>query len=599
MDGVDADYPLCDERTLENAIDRYCWDDNGTYADLISILQAVSTIRKGGRKREANKPDSRGTKLRQIEDSIANLDNRQSRAVIETVEGVQRIRGLAGSGKTIVLALKAAYLHAQHPEWKIAVTFNTRSLKGQYRRLINTFYIEQTNEEPDWENLQIIQAWGAPGGGERNGIYYTFCARHDCEYLDFMTARGRFGQTDVFSFVCEKALQDMKTEQPVYDAVLVDEAQDFSSAFLRLCYELVKEPKRLIYAYDELQSLNRQSLPSPEQIFGRHPNGTPRVTFTSSGNGGPQQDIILEKCYRNSKHALVTAHALGFGIYRNPDPGIGTGLIQMFEQNALWGEVGYSVADGKLADGERVILERTLSSSPKFLYTHSDPEDLILFKVFDSVEEQNAWVVDQIRFNLENDELRPDDIIVINPDPVATQRAVSPIRAQLYELGVPSHTAGVNTSPDIFFDSKSVAFTGIYRAKGNEAAMVYVINAESCFESFGDTARVRNQLFTAITRSKAWVRVLGVGSQMQGLIDEFSKVKENQFKLNFVYPTSEQRKSLTIVNRDMSSEEKKKVKQGKTSANDLIDALESGKMYVEDLTPDQRERLRKLLGEGS
>ena len=36
----------------------------------------------------------------------------QGRAVIETVEGVQRIRGLAGSGKTIVLALKAAYLHA-------------------------------------------------------------------------------------------------------------------------------------------------------------------------------------------------------------------------------------------------------------------------------------------------------------------------------------------------------------------------------------------------------------------------------------------------------------------------------------------------------
>ena len=31
----------------------------------------------------------------------------QSKAVIETVDGVQRIRGLAGSGKTIVLALKA------------------------------------------------------------------------------------------------------------------------------------------------------------------------------------------------------------------------------------------------------------------------------------------------------------------------------------------------------------------------------------------------------------------------------------------------------------------------------------------------------------
>ena len=92
--------------------------------------------------------NSRGAKLKRLEDSIATLDNRQSRAVIETVNGVQRIRGLAGSGKTIVLALKAAYLHVQHPDWRIAVTFNTRSLKGQFRRLINNFSVEQAGEEP-------------------------------------------------------------------------------------------------------------------------------------------------------------------------------------------------------------------------------------------------------------------------------------------------------------------------------------------------------------------------------------------------------------------------------------------------------------------
>lgn len=43
---------------------------------------------------------------------MANLDNQQSKVVIETDDGVQRIRGLAGLAKTIVIALKAAYLHA-------------------------------------------------------------------------------------------------------------------------------------------------------------------------------------------------------------------------------------------------------------------------------------------------------------------------------------------------------------------------------------------------------------------------------------------------------------------------------------------------------
>ena len=51
--------------------------------------------------------------------------------------------------------------------------------------------------------------------------------------------------------------------------MLVDEAQDFSSAFLRLCHTILCEPKRLMYAYDELQNLSGESLSSPEDVFGR------------------------------------------------------------------------------------------------------------------------------------------------------------------------------------------------------------------------------------------------------------------------------------------------------------------------------------------
>lgn len=310
----DEDYPLCNEHDLESVIEGLSWDKPEYYTKLVSVLQAISTIRKGKKKREIVNPQSRAAKLKQLEDSIANLDNRQSKAVIETVEGVQRIRGLAGSGKTIILALKAAYLHAQHPEWKIAVTFNTRSLKGQFKQLINTFYIEQTSEEPDWDNLQIIHAWGASGGGERNGIYYTFCCSNNVGYNDYLSARNKYGSNDPFGKVCESALSEAQKINELYDAILVDEAQDFSPSFLRMCYEMLKAPKRLVYAYDELQNLRLQSLPSPDIIFGLLSNGKPKVEFVYDENGNSNQDIILEKCYRNSRPALVTAHALGFGI---------------------------------------------------------------------------------------------------------------------------------------------------------------------------------------------------------------------------------------------------------------------------------------------
>jgi superfamily I DNA and RNA helicase len=590
-------YPLCNDNNLTIEIDKLNWDAPSYYEDLVSVLQAISTIRKGKKKRDISNPESRGAKMRSLEDSIANLDNRQSRAVIETVEGVQRIRGLAGSGKTIVLALKAAYLHAQHPDWKIAITFNTRSLKGQLKQLINTFYIEQTSDEPDWENIQIIHAWGAAGGGESNGIYYTFCSINNVEYLDYSSARSKFGIVDPFGGVCNKALEEADNYTQIYDAILVDEAQDFSPSFLFMCYEMLKEPKRLVYAYDELQNLRLQSLPSPEIIFGTSTGGVPRVSFSSSKNGKPEQDIILEKCYRNSRPTLVTAHALGFGIYRKARNEKESGLVQMFEHSSLWNDIGYVAKDGRIEDGMHVVLSRTHHSSPEFLEKHSHIDDLIIFQAFDTQEQQDEWVAQQIKSNLKNDELRPDDIIVINPNPLTTKKLVAPIRTKLFNLGIDSHTAGVDTNPDVFFktDCDSVSFTGIHRAKGNEAAMVYVINAQTCFSSSFDMAKIRNQIFTAITRSKAWVRVVGVGINMQGIISEFETTKDHNFVLDFIYPTIAQRKHMNVVNRDMSEAEKAKIKKSKGDFLELLMEIESGQIYLEDLGDEYIERLRSLL----
>lgn len=598
IEEIDREYPLVNSKLMFDVLKNYNWNKSEYYEDLVSVLQSISTIRKGRKRRVVEKSQSRGFKLKALEDSIANLDNRQSKAVIETVDGVQRIRGLAGSGKTIVIALKAAYLHAQYPDWKIVVTFNTRSLKGQLKQLINTFYIEQTNEEPNWENLQIMHAWGAPGGGEKNGVYYTFCLENNVEYYDYINARRKYGINDPFGETCKTALLESKNNiKETYDAILVDEAQDFSVSFLRMCYEMLKAPKRLVYAYDELQNLRLQSLPSPEEIFGNHTNGTPRVKFYEESEGKPQQDIILEKCYRNSRPALVTAHSLGFGIYRQQENANEPNLVQMFEQNSLWEDVGYKVIDGKLEDGCHVVLSRTNESSPKFLEQHSSIDDLIIFKSFKSKEDQDLWVSEQIEKNLKEDELRADDIIVINPNPITTKEAVGPIRRMLFEKRIKSHTAGVDTTPDIFFyeNDESIAFTGIYRAKGNEAAMVYVINSDTCYDATFELAKNRNQLFTAITRSKAWVRVLGVGENMDNLIKEYEQTKEHNFELDFIYPDKAQREKMNIINRDMSSEEKKRIEKSKYDLSKLIKELESGEIFIEDLGEEDLEKLKLLL----
>jgi len=583
----DNDHSVCNADNLISTIEGLDDFDPEIFHSLVSVIQAISTLRRGRKKRDLQNLNSRGAKIKALEASIANLDSQQSAAVVETYEGVQRIRGLAGCGKTIVLALKVAYLHARHRDWLIAVTFNTRSLKKQFENLITTFVLEQANEEPDWERIRILNAWGAPGGTDRTGIYYEFCRDHGVEYLDFGSAKNRFGSDKAFEGSCEIALQSVKQFAPKYDAILVDEAQDFAPNFLLLCYEYLKEPKRLVYAYDELQNLGNRSLPPVEEIFGKNADGAARVVIHPPEEGKPKQDIILDTCYRNSRPVLSTAHALGFGIYRN------NGLVQIFENKNLWFDIGYQENDGDIRDGELVTLSRTPKSSPEFLEKHSPVEDLIQFEVFETVEAQTAWLVAEIKRNLTEDELIPDDIVVINPDPLKTKDAVGEARRTLMQMGINSNLAGVTTIADVFTEPGTVTFTGIFRAKGNEAAMVYVINAQDCFEAFlpRDVARVRNRLFTAITRSKAWVRVLGVGKAMSALKEEFEKAKQENFSLRFVYPTEEERKTMMTVNRDMSKAEQDRSNKRRTNFADIIESLDSGESFIEDY-PD--ELVRKL-----
>lgn len=553
------------------------------YNLVVSTIQSLTNIRGKRAQRATEKDNSKAAILNRLDDSIANLDARQSSAVIETIEGIQRIRGLAGSGKTIILALKVAYLHASEKDWNIAVTFNTRSLKGMFERLINTFYIDQTGEEPDWNKIHILHAWGSAGDTNR-GIYYEACINSGAEYLDFGVAKYKFGYDNAFDGACKSALEYIENKKvtlvPTYDAILIDEAQDFSGSFLKLCHLLLTDQKRLVYAYDELQTLDEKTLPSPEELFS---------TELTNIDGQPKKDIILEKCYRNSRQILTAAHSLGFGIYTDDNH-----LVQMFDNSSLWSDIGYAVTDGELQEGSMVQLERTRESSPEFLENHSPEDDLIQFKSWPDNETQEEWIVSEIEKNITEDDLRPEDIVVINPNPLTTRDSVGAIRSKLLAKGIDSSLVGVSSSRDTFTSAGKVSFTGIHRAKGNEAGIVYIINAHYCYKGSG-LAKKRNILFTAMTRAKAWLRVSGVGDSMIGLHGEFTRLRENDYKLKFTYPTKEEREHLRLINRDLSTEEKRIFNKKKAEIERSIESLNKGEITIDDLSDEALANLRNLL----
>ena len=558
------------------------------YQRLVQAIQAITKL-KSRPPRTVKNEKSKGAILNEVEKSISNLDRQQSKAVIETADGIQRIRGLAGSGKTIVLALKVAYLHSKYPEWNIGVTYYTRSLRNQFIELITKFTIEHKNEEPDWNKVKIQQAWGS---SKDSGFYYEFCTLNNVEYLDYDMAKNKYGYSpNLVDLISAKAISEAEATKEIYDVILIDEAQDFSESFLRLCYKMLKPAskenlynKRLIYAYDELQKLNdTNSLGNPKEIF-------PGIDFENKENK-PKQDIILEVCYRNSAPVLVTAHALGFGIYRENDQ-----LVTMFRDKELWKDVGYKVDEGQLEFGKKVVLKRDNKSSPEFLTQKIKTSEIIKFKSFSSFPNQYKYIADSIEKNLKEDELSHRDIVVIHPNALKAKNELANIRSLLFQKGIESHLAGVSTSPDDFFVNNSIAFTSIYRAKGNEAAMVYIVDSQFCFGGL-ELIKKRNTLFTAITRSKGWVRVVGVGEAMIKLQQEFKRVQENKYRLKFKYPTPKEMETLNVLHRDLTEADKKAISDSEKEAQNLISKLRNQRVHLEDLPKETIDELRKLLND--
>lgn len=548
---------------------------------LHAALQRVTTIKPPKKRATVRNAESRGAMLKVIEREIANLDRWQKAAAIESPEGPQRIRGLAGSGKTVVLALKAAYWHTQEPEWLIALTFHSRALYQQIDDLVTRFTFEHGSDKPDPDRLRIVHAWGSRA---RAGIYSMIATALGETPRDWAYAQGKYGMDSAFQGICRELLEVARSQrvEPIFDAVLIDEAQDLPPEFFQLVYLFTKAPKRIVWGYDELQKLSESAMPTTDELFGKGPDGESIVNLSSLPDA-PRRDIVLPRCYRNTPWALATAHALGIGVYREG------GLLQHPDEPTLWQDIGYNVVHGSLTEGSHVTLERSRESYPDYFPDLLEPRDAVVVEAFAERSDQDVWVAEQIAVNLDADELDPDDILVVLPDAYRAKSRAPHLMRELSRLGIDSHLVGVNTSADEVFAPGSVAIAQIFRAKGNEAPMVYALDSQYAHSDYNAVTR-RNTLFTAITRSRAWVRVCGWGDDMAVIQREVETVFEKGFRLEFPIPTEEELADIRHLHRDRPAQEVVVVRKATEGLATFLDALERGEIDLYDLPPDLRTK---------
>lgn len=508
--------------------------------DLIqSCLEGTAQAKQKINRKVSSIKKTRGSILNEIESHIARFDLEQKQAALADIDGPQRIRGLAGSGKTIVLTQKAALYHLNHPNDKILYTYYTKSLHDTIKEHISRAYrYFSDNKEPNWDNIFICHAWGSSA---TDGTYSMACQDNSGTILNFSNAIS-INREDPLGGICTHLMKEVVIK-PKYDLILIDEGQDFTSPFYQLCYRLSHNKKKIVWAYDDFQNIFDVKIQNERETFGKDDNGNYLVDFEKTKLSN--QDIVLKKCYRTPRLQLIAAFSLGLGIYNSK-------ILQRLDSNDYWQSLGFNVLQGNCHTGDDMIIERPEENTPSYS-NENFKNGSILYNRFQNFEQECSSIAKDITKDITEENLRPEDICVICLDRKNVSSYFLKIERYLLRNGIGTFNLLSTYSGNLSFTKENcVTLTTVNKAKGNEKGSVYICGTDYIFSNPNNVV-LRDILFTAMTRTKGWLSISGCTEDFERCISEMMQLKSKAFKLCFKQPSQLETKTIESHSRIQTS----------------------------------------------
>lgn len=549
--------------------------DDGKWQRLCAIAGNTSVLKPAATQMPQISADqeNKAAVIVKARQTISVFDREQETAAKQIPEGPQRIRGIAGSGKTVLLCQKAAQMHLKHPDWDIALVFFTRSLYDTIIDLVDRYIKQFTNGEqsydPGTSRLKVFHAWGAR---DQPGLYGEVCNTIGIRPLTVSNIPGYGAPATKLCIAINQLIDALnrqnRTITPLYDAILIDEGQDLVvdseykqhgvQPFYWMAYNFCKpverpvtqnlfgedddvlgkqDLRRLIWAYDEAQCLESPVIPTAREVFGDDHG----KMLLGQYEGGIKRSIIMHRCHRTPGPILTTAHAIGMGLLRNE------GMISGVTNKEEWKYLGYEVS-GNFATNTLISLHRPKENSPNPIPAISTLPSIEL-KFYDDRWQEIQAVADKIAADIQHHQLTPHrQLLVVVLTTEAEQMLANGLNQRGINFYIPSATqANVlyprwpDNNPNRFWCEGAVTISGIHRAKGNEAEMVYVVGLDE-IASKESSVKHRNQLFVAMTRAKGWVHISGL-DRHYALYDEFIRVLDAKGDYQF-YPKGNPQRDL-------------------------------------------------------
>lgn len=179
------------------------------------------------------------TDRKQIDD-LKLLDLEQENFAKSLGDGHYLIRGVAGSGKTLVLTYRARYLADLHPNWRILFVCYNKSLKNYVKKMMNNLM-----HRDYLNNVSVMH-------------FYELVAQTTGQNVQRLPNEDGDAWDLRVGLMLRLAGQSNRIVGVKYDAILIDEAQDFSTEWLNGVRLLLNDNDSLTIALDPAQDVYRR-----------------------------------------------------------------------------------------------------------------------------------------------------------------------------------------------------------------------------------------------------------------------------------------------------------------------------------------------------
>ena len=412
------------------------------------------------------------------------LDMYQEQVARKIGSGHSIVRGVAGSGKSLVLCSKALLMARENPEWKVLITCYNVSLASQLKYYIESF---RKREEVSLDNIEIINFHSlCHEVFKKHNVGFPKINRGEvlssAQFAPLSEDEQEAKLDEMGSALLGQELQRIgateKTDK--FHAILVDESQDFHPSWLKgLLFFLDGKTNFLLLAEDPNQKIYPRSFSYKEA----------GIRLTGGG-----RSFTLPIGYRSTREIIIPASKL-----------VAESTWDNFYKKYIEDEGTLMTENDKFRKGESPKIEIIRN----YVDICSKISDDILHKLKEGYRCSDFGILYLVRKSPSGKGRQGELEFAEN-----TTDYIQAIRAQLAVTEIPNFWMSENSHTKRKYDQfrEEVTISTIFSAKGLEFEVVYIVGLELYPWSKRNKRENASLLYVAMTRAKSELQMFSTVS---------------------------------------------------------------------------------------